>query len=416
MKIVHSSQFIVHSKEKSIRKSLTVNRSGQMLVIAVIFITVALVLTTSLFSRLAAFLKFGSNSILREQALNVAEAGIDNALWQLNKTAGAYTGESNTQVGSTGTFTVTVTNKNANVKIITATGYIPNNTNPRAKKTIKANAVINTSTIAFHYAVQSENGGVNMANSSTINGSLYSNASITGSGSSTINGDAYAVGTISSPDPTVTGTKHPNASPAPVPTVDYQYWKNAAAAGGSPIICSPSCTISNNTTIGPKEYIGDLYITNNAIVTMEGPVWVAKDSFGNGGNFFMQQGGTTLQLDNNFGSDSTVLIIDGNADLTQGGSFLSTNADPKGYIMLVSTSTDSQAIQISQSGATAIFYALDGGAVLSQKAHVTALIANALQMTQNSRLDYDSGLASAEFSAGPGGSWQLQKGSYFFSP
>ena len=129
----------------------------------------------------------------------------------------------------------------------------------------------------------------------------------------------------------------------------------------------------------------------------------------------MSQGETKLKLAEGFGSNNTVLIIDGLATLTQGGNFEPTTANPKGYIMLVTTSTSDQALTLSQSGATAIFYALEGGAELSQSANVTSLVAYKLTMTQSSTLSYDTGLADAQFTTGPGGSWQVKKGTYKFT-
>ena|SRR3989344_3536863 len=412
---------LVYKKTKTVyRIQSTVYKPGQIMVIAVIFITVILIMTTSLFSRVAGYLQFGSNSIIRNQAVNLAEAGVDRTLWKLNATAGACdaTCDDEITVGTTGTFKVSIAEKNPpnpQLKTVISTGYLPNSTNPRAKRTIKTDVQITSEGIAFRYAVQVGSGGVTLANSATINGNVYSNGNITGSGSSKIIGEAYAVGAISSPDPTITvPPPHPLASPQPLPTFDYQFWKDAAEQG-TPEVCTPTCIIDIDKDIGPKKYTGNLEITNNAIVTLKGPIWVAKDVLGNGGNFSVSQGGTTLELDNSFGSSGTVLIIDGNADLTQGGNFQPTNANPKGYISLVTTSTSSQAIRISQSGATAIFYTLGGGTELSQTASVAALVAKSLSMSQNSELNYDTGLASSQFSTGPGGSWQIKKGTYRFT-
>jgi Tfp pilus assembly protein PilX len=395
---------------------------GQVLIIAIIFLAVILIISATLFSKVASFLRFGAISVESSQATALAEAGIDNAVWQLNQTAGSYSGETNTPLGTTGTFTVTITNNpsNPNVKTIKSTGYIPNAASPRRKISIKVVAQIDSQSISFHFANQTGTGGVILNQSATINGNIYSNGNITaGNGNQqAINGDAFAVGAIS-PGILISGAKNPGASPMPFPTVDYDYWKNKAANSptSQTINCSTTsalCTIGSSTSIGFKKYVGDLTINNNAIVTMAGPIWVAKDGLGNGGNFSMSQGGTTLKLDDSFGSNSTVLIADGIASLNQGGQFQPTSASPPGYIMLVTTSTDSRAINLTQNGATAIFYALDGGAILSQTANVTSLVAKQLTMSNSATLQYSTGLASAEFSTGPGASWVIKKGTYKF--
>lgn len=388
----------------------TVNHSGQVLIIALIILTVVAILTASLFDRTSNLIRFGAGSVTREQANSLAEAGIERALWQLNQTAGSYTGETNTTLGSTGTFTVTVANKSQNIKTITATGFVPNATNPRSKRKIKMDVAIDTTTIAFNYAVQVGTGGVDMSNSATIKGNVYSNktgVSIQGANSSKIEGDAFTVGTISTPDPTVTGTKHENQDPSEMPTIDYQYWKDAASVGDV-VTCSPTCTISSNTTIGPIKYDGNLEVTNNALVTITGPVYIT-------GNFAMSQGLTKIKVDNAQGSNGTVLLADGTINLTQGGTFEPTNANPKGYLLVATTSTSTSAMSISQAGQTALFYALEGTTTLSQTAQVTALVAKGLTMTQSSELQYEQGLASATFTTGPGASWQPVKGTYKYS-
>lgn len=387
------------------------SKSGQVLIITIILLVVILVFSASLFTRVTSFLRFGSNSIMREQAINLAEAAIDKSLWQLNQTGGTYSGETNTAVGTTGTFTVTVTDKSPGIKTITATGYVPNANFPKEKQVIKVDASISTSVISFHYAVQVGTGGVTMSNSSQIEGNIYSNKvganSIQGSNSSAINGDAYAVGTISSPAPTVSGTKYQNQPASQMPTIDYQMWKDAATAGGT-TNCSGTCSFSNGTiaNIGPQKYVGDFSVSNNSILTMKGPVYVT-------GNFSISNT-SQINLDSSFGSNGTVLIVDGTVNISNGAQFNSTSSNPKGYILVVSTSSSSSAISISNQGQTAIFYALLGGATMSNQSNVTALVANSLTMSNQADLSYDQGLASAQFTTGPGGSWTIRKGTYHF--
>jgi len=395
---------------------------GQVLIIAIVFFAVILVLVAALFTQVGSFLGFSSRGRMAEQASALADAGVERAVFKLNETAGNYYGDlAELPLGETGTFFITVTDKGQFLKAIVATGYVPNSTNPKAQRTIKVDAVINSANIAFHYVTQVGAGGIDMKNSSTINGTVYSNGSITGSGSSTINGDAYAVGTISTPDPFVTGTKHACPTdcqpPSQMPSIDYDKWKKAACDDDpnyptsclTTTVCSPTCTISSDTSIGTSKYQGNLAITNNAVVTLNGPIWIT-------GNFSMSQGGTTLKLNNSFGSIGTMIIVDGTVDLTQGGQLSPTNANPKGYILLVATNpTADPVMSISQSGATALFYALEGNVELSQSAHVVSLAAKKLTLSQSATLDYDTGLAGAQFTKGPGAAWVVKKGTYKFT-
>ena len=402
------------------RDHILIKAKGQVLIIAIIFLAVILILTATMFSKVSSFLRFGNISAQASQATALAEAGVDNTVWLLNTNGGncpaACTTE--TTLGTIGTFKVTVVENSPNLKTITSTGYVPGSTNPKSKRTVKVQVGIDSTIIAFNYAAQTGEGGALMNQSSTIEGSIYSNGSISkGDGNGQhITGNAYAVGAIDS-GILIDGSINPGASPAPYPEVNYADWKDEVTnhPSSQTINCSTdpsSCDISSSTSIGFIKYIGDLTISNNAIVTMTGPIWVSKDDLGNGGNFTMTQGGTTLELDSQFGSNSTVLIIDGVASLNQGGQFLSTSASPPGYIMLVTTSTADPAIDLSQSAATAIFYALEGSAVLSQTADVTALVAYKVTMSNSATLHYSTGLAGASFVSDYGGSWQIKKGTY----
>ena len=255
-------------------------RQGQVLIIAIVFFALIMVLAAALFSQVGFFLRFGSGGRMAEQASALADAGVERALFMLNSNAGNYYGDlTELPLGTTVTFFITVTDKSPFLKTIVATGYVPNSIKPIAHRTIKVDTVINSQNIAFHYAVQVGTGGVEMENSATINGTVYSNANITGSGTSQINGDAYAVGTITSPDPLVTGTKHPNSPASQLPTVNYQQWKDAATAGGVTNCPNGVCRYDSGSPIlGPQKFIGNLDINNSATAVLNGPIWVTGNS------------------------------------------------------------------------------------------------------------------------------------------
>src|SRR5437870_3429838 len=157
---------------------------GQVLIIGIIFLAVVLIISASLFSRVADFLRFGSNSVIREQATHLADGGVDYVVWYLNENLGNNPpANAEITLGTVGTFKYTIQNKgsNTNVRTVTSTGYIPNAANPRAQRTVKVDIATDSQGVSFRYAVQTGTGGVDMANSSIINGNVYSNGSITGS-------------------------------------------------------------------------------------------------------------------------------------------------------------------------------------------------------------------------------------------
>lgn len=391
------------------------NKSGFALILGIIVVTILIILSTSQFDRLAAMVRFGNNKVLEQQAINAAEAGLEHAIFELNQNAGNWYGTGTEQtIGTTATFFTTITDKSPGVKSIISTGYIPNSINPRKQVAIKSLIVISGETIAFNFAVITGNGGVTMSQSATINGNIHSNGNITAGGGNqqTITGEAYAVGTIESPPITVdSGVIEEFQNEENMPIVDYQFWKDAASTGGT-IDCAITpllCDISGGTAnIGPSQYLGDLIISNQAVVTIEGPIYVT-------GDVTVRNGGTQVNLSQTFGSNGTVFISDGIITVEQGGAFNPTSATPPGYILVVTTSTNSAAMQISNSGANAVFYALEGGTILTQTANVNSLVANILTMDNSSSLTYASGLASAKFSSGPGGAYVIKKGSYQYT-
>lgn len=192
--------------------------SGQILV--VVFIALGLVLFTVLAIITGAHIYFQSSSysVNREKATALAEAGVDKALNSLNKTAGSYLGESETYLGD-GSYSVQITTQGSGTKVIEATGYIPNKTKPKAKRTIKIAASRGIG-VAFIYAVQIGEGGLELGNSNTVTGSIYSNGNIVAGNSNVISGDVWVAG---GPQPT------PDQSTDCVTCADFEFGK---AIGG----------------------------------------------------------------------------------------------------------------------------------------------------------------------------------------
>ena len=395
---------------------------GQTMILVIVFLALVLVISSLLFGNVSNFLRLGTRSTHGEQAAALADAGIDYAIFKLNTTAGNWWGDGQeTQLGETGTYFVSVAEKAANVRVITSTGFIPNSTSPKSQRTARVEAYIDGQVVSFNYAVQVGIGGIIMSNSATITGTggtgnAYSNApdgalkSIQGYNSSPIPGDAFSVGTISTPAPLVMGTKHQNQQATQMPTVDYDFWKDKADDGGV-IDCASQpaqCDLNSGTTnIGPKKYVGNFYLSNTAIATLKGPIWVT-------GNIVLSNF-SKINLDEGFGSNSTVIIADGTFSVANSAQVNPTSASPKGYIMVVTTSTSNTAVDLANSGSNAIIYALEGTAYLSNSAKSTALVAKKLQMANSATFTYDSGLASTLFTTGPGASWQVKKGTYKYT-
>lgn len=134
-----------------------------------------------------------------KQALNLAEAGIDRAIQQLN-TDPNYGGEANVPLGN-GVFTIKITGSNS-LRTIDSTGFLPNSASPRVKQRLEVDVALHADRAQFFYGIQVDNGGMIMGNNATLTGNIYSNGNIIANPGSKITGSAVVAGGISD-DPQV---------------------------------------------------------------------------------------------------------------------------------------------------------------------------------------------------------------------
>lgn len=168
------------------------NEKGQALVLAVVVVALVLINTLIIIGSSQTFFLNSRYTVQADQALNLAEAGLDKAVASLNATGGKYKGEIETPLGS-GSYGVTVTIKDASTLIIQSTGYIPNKSNPQVKRTIQTQTTLGSG-ISFVYGMLVGEGGLSMGNGSIINGSIYSNGNVVGGTNESITGDMYVAG------------------------------------------------------------------------------------------------------------------------------------------------------------------------------------------------------------------------------
>lgn len=171
---------------------MKINQQGQVFVLAVIILGLIMVNTIVIMAGSITYNQNARYSVNSSKALQLAEAGIDKAVTAINSNPNGYNGEPETTLGD-GTYSVVITNKNNQTKAIESTGYIPNKSNPLVKRTIQIELSKGVG-ISFNYGVQVGDGGLEMANNATINGSIYSNGNIEMDNNARINGDAYVAG------------------------------------------------------------------------------------------------------------------------------------------------------------------------------------------------------------------------------
>ncbi len=167
-------------------------QSGQIMLVALIVLGFVLINTLFIIGGSVLYFQNSHYSIESQQAVNLAEAGVDKAIVSLNTSAGAYNGD-NELVIPTGSISISVTSPNPNLRVIESTGYIPSKANPKVKRTVQIQ-VAKGAGVSFKYGVQVGEGGVTFGNSNTVIGSIYSNGNIVGTNNNVITGDAWVAG------------------------------------------------------------------------------------------------------------------------------------------------------------------------------------------------------------------------------
>lgn len=408
---------------------------GYALPIALVFLGIFATSAAALLGYLTTYARAERVYVAASQARMLAEAGIDHAIYELNQ-GGTYTGETDTPLG-TGTFSVAVSDVGGSMKELEATGYVPNRANPLAVKTVRVRATIDTTTVSFHYGVQVGDGGVTFGNNSSIEGNLYSNGAVTGANGTVITGDTVAAGASAISRMTIGGSARARtlsncsvagnatyqtisncpvqgtktatttlAATTSMPISDEQItvWKEAAENGG---VISGNYTINDSQQLGPRKINGDL--TVNGTLTLSGPLWVnGNATFGNN---------ATLAVAGSAGGNGAVLVADYPTDPARGDVTFANNVIIQGngtagsYPMVLSTSID-QAISLANNARGVILYAPYGRITLANNASANQITAYALTLSNNAEVEYESGLISASFVNGPGGSWTVARGTY----
>ena len=201
------------------------NQKGQIILIGLVFFAVLLLFSAAILNNVSGYLKLESQNIVEKQAMQLAEAGIDQAAYKLNDNS-SYNGESNTALGN-GTFSVSVSDINSSTVAVTSTGYIPNSANPKSIRIVKAKMTVSNSVIAFNYGVQAGNGGFVMNGGATVNGNIYSNGNIAATTGVRITGSATAA------NPPGVAADQANATPVPISSCTASTCVSFANAAGT---------------------------------------------------------------------------------------------------------------------------------------------------------------------------------------
>ena len=446
---------------------------GSVLLLVLVVSAIVMTVTVSFFNYFGSAVQSGRFALASAQALALAEAGIDTAIYELNQNP-SYLGESETALGK-GVFSVSVASINNNTKRVTITSFVPNSTNPTATKVVQATISVDSSTASFHYGIQIGQGGFEMSNSSRIIGNAYANGNIIGINSARIEGTAIVSGPTGIIDGmdingdawshTIRGTSTVGGNATHsilqnttvVGNVVADSISNCTIGGTAKYDTRSSCTVtgaitipnpdvfvpadilplpiseaqidsweqaaeaggvvgdqiysSGVRTIGPKKINGDLILSNTAELVVTGTLWVTGQ--------IILSNNAIVRLDASYGSSSGVIIAGIDESATAGYIEISNSAQVLGsgstgsYIILLSQrEMGSNAIKTSNSSSAAILYAGEGQVEIGNNAALKEVTAYKLKITNNATVTYESGLQNASFSNGPGGSWAFVPGTY----
>ena len=141
------------------------SKSGSSLVVVLILAIIVFIAVTASFKAVVFQLRMTDRSLNFKQAFALAEAGVENAICELNKSQGQWsewssdggytlTQTRNDHAGdSIGQFSVTVINAAGGAPVIESTGYVPSINNPKVIRTLRVNAEVDTEPSFFKWGI-----------------------------------------------------------------------------------------------------------------------------------------------------------------------------------------------------------------------------------------------------------------------
>lgn len=173
----------------------TPKRRSNVLVLSLIFVSVISVLVITVFDRTNLNVRSTSQRLNDQEAIRIAEAGIEKAVWCLNNASNStdcegnpnYDGETDTQFGR-GSFTTTVV-KGGGQSTIDAYGTVVGTGGPTVKH-LRVELTTTDTDVSFQYGVQAGIGGIEMEENAFVAGNVYAGGDVIGGNGSHIDGDA----------------------------------------------------------------------------------------------------------------------------------------------------------------------------------------------------------------------------------
>ncbi|MDP2668566.1 MAG: choice-of-anchor R domain-containing protein [bacterium] len=199
---------------------------------------------------------------------------------------------------------------------------------------------------------------------------------------------------------------NPAREEMPISDGVIQDWKDAAMAGGicGPPICDSlgNLDLDNSAilSLGPIKIPGTMTLHNGVTLTMTGTIWVVGD--------MEISNNSTVKLTSSYGSNSGVILTDGESDIHNNAMFLG-SGQTGSYIMLLGAKNAplTNVMEVDNGSVGVIYYAPTGRIHFHNNASAKEATAYGIDMDNNSVITYESGLANVNFSSGPAGGWDI---------
>ncbi len=175
------------------------------------------------------------------------------------------------------------------------------------------------------------------------------------------------------------------------------------------------CVIGDNNTLllGPKKITGNLTLTKKQTLIVTGVLYFQ-------GSISLDSGsGAAVKCSPAFLQNSCAIVTDSWAHIKNNSVFQGSGLSGS-YILILSTLQNCKggseqpqcthhnaAIDIHNNAAGAIFYAADSLANIHNGVTITEISAYKLSIDNNATVQYEQGLASAQFSSGPGAGFEV---------
>ena len=207
-----------------------------------------------------------------------------------------------------------------------------------------------------------------------------------------------------------TSPDDPSNIALPISDASIAQWKVDAASGANCV--QPICDASGNLTldngqtltIGPKKITGNLTLQNSSKLTLTGTIWVVGNIvFSNGDpNDYM------VRLDAGYGASSGMIVTDGTVAVNNNVIFQGSGT-PGSYVMVLSAkdAISEEVISIDNNSVGVIYYAGRGRMGFANNAKALEATAYGIDLDPGATIDYQSGLANAQFSSGPSAGWSI---------